>query len=154
MDEDGMQLNRYNNSGTIGNVMNKIKILVCEDNFVDRKILCNFLQQYGTVDVAANGKEALEAFKGSFEEEKNPYGLVCLDINMPEIKGIEVLKTIRNIEDNADSDSKNHAIVIMTTSAEDPSSILKSFKEQCDGYIKKPVTKEKLKTELAKHKIG
>lgn len=137
--------------------MNKIKILVCEDNFVDRKILCNFLQQYGTVDVAANGREAVEAFKASFAK-KNPYSLVCLDINMPEIKGIEVLKAIRNIEekieDKAASDSKNHAIVIMTTSAEDPSSILKSFKEQCDGYIKKPVTKEKITTELAKHRLA
>ena len=131
--------------------MNKIKILVCEDNFVDRKILCNFLQQYGTVDVAADGEEALEAFRASFEEEKDPYSLVFLDVNMPVMKGTEALKAIRNIESGADNGSRSHAIVIMATSAEDPVTILTAFKEQCDGYIKKPVTKEKLETELAKH---
>lgn len=132
--------------------MNKIKILVCEDNFVDRKILCNFLQQYGTVDVAANGREAVEAFKEGLAEQ-DLYCLVCLDINMPEMNGHEVLKAIRGFEEEVGGGSSSHAVVIMITSAEDPVSILHSFKEQCDGYIKKPVTKEKLKTELAKYKL-
>ncbi|MEA3547129.1 MAG: response regulator [Thermodesulfobacteriota bacterium] len=131
--------------------MSKTKILVCEDNFVDRKILCNFMQQYGTVDVAANGKEAVEAFSAGFAD-KNPYCLIFLDINMPEMNGHEVLKAIRNLEKEVGAVSSSHAVVIMITSAEDPATILRSFKEQCDGYIKKPVTKEKLKTELAKHK--
>jgi len=128
-----------------------MKILVCEDNFVDRKILCNFLQQYGTVDVAANGREAIEAFRASYAEQER-YCLVLLDINMPEMNGHQALKAIRNFEKKIGSVSSSHAIVIMITSAEDPATILRSFKEQCDGYIKKPVTKEKLKTELAKYK--
>jgi len=131
--------------------MNKMKILVCEDNFVDRKILCNFLQQYGTVDVAANGREAVEAFKAGIAEQER-YRLVLLDINMPEMNGHEALKAIRDFEKEVGAVSSSHAVVIMTTSAEDPATILNSFKEQCDGYIKKPVTKEKLNTELAKYK--
>lgn len=133
--------------------MGKMKILVCEDNFVDRKILCNFMQQYGTVDVAANGKEAVEAFKAGFTEQER-YRLVFLDINMPEMNGHEALKAIRNFEKEVGAISTSHAVVIMATSAEDPATILNSFKEQCDGYVKKPVTKEKLKTELAKHRLN
>jgi two-component system chemotaxis response regulator CheY len=127
-----------------------MKILIAEDNFVARKILCNFLQNLGTVDVASNGIEALEAIEAAINEG-NAYQLICLDILMPEMTGMEVLVAIRNTEET--NNSKIKAKIIMVSSIEDPSIILKSFIQQCDGYIRKPITLPLLKEELQKLEI-
>ncbi len=124
-----------------------MKILVTEDNFVARKVLCNFLQDYGTVDIASDGNEALEAVKMSLEE-KDPYQLICLDILMPRMDGNEALVAIRAAE--AEGNFPKMAKIIMISSLEDSSTILKSFFQQCDGYIKKPITLSLLKKELQK----
>lgn len=127
-----------------------MKILIAEDNFVARKILCNFLQNLGTVDVASDGLEALEAIETAIKE-KNAYQLICLDILMPEMTGMEVLVAIRNTEETTNSTEK--AKIIMVSSIEDPSIILKSFTQQCDGYIRKPITLPLIKEELQKLEI-
>ncbi len=125
-----------------------MKILIVEDAFLSRQVLCKFLSGYGDCDIAVNGKEAVEAFKMAIENEK--YDLVCLDVMMPEMDGHEALTEIRAIEAQKGVTGLRGVKIIMTTALGDSKNILKAFKEQCESYLVKPITKDKLHLELKK----
>ncbi len=121
-----------------------MKILVVDDNPVNRKLMVEFLDAFGTCTAVAGGLDAVEKFEESMSGAKG-YDLVCLDIMIPDVDGHEVLLKIRQIEDNAGIDVKERSKVIMVTSLDDSENIMQAFtKGQCDGYITKPVTREKL----------
>ncbi len=119
-----------------------MKVLVVEDDLTSRLIMQRYLAPYGENNVAVDGKEAVEAFQLATEEDQ-PYDLVCLDILMPEMDGQEVLKRIREIEEEAGSRGLDRAKVIMTTALGDRKNIMGAFREQCDGYLVKPIDKKK-----------
>lgn len=56
-----------------------------------------FLSQYGECDIVVDGMEALDAYLIAIKEE-DPYDLICLDIMMPKVDGVKVLKAIRDFE--------------------------------------------------------
>lgn len=121
-----------------------MKVLIVEDDFISRKVMLGLLSTYGECDIAANGLEALEAFMIALNEAKK-YDLITLDIMMPELSGQEVLKKIRQIEIDRGVPPVS---IIMTTALHDSGSIMNAFKSQCDGYICKPISKEKLVEKL------
>lgn len=120
-----------------------MKSLIVDDDFFSRRILQTMLAGYGECHVAVNGKEALFAFKQALAEEA-PYDAICLDIMMPEMTGQEVLKKIREIEASKNILGSNSAKVIMTTALDDKESIKTAFREQCESYLIKPISKNKL----------
>ncbi|PCJ56911.1 MAG: response regulator [Planctomycetota bacterium] len=126
-----------------------MKILVVEDNFINRNLLVSMLSRYGTCDVAVNGEEAVAAFKEYISE---PYDLICLDINMPVKNGQEALKEMRAYEHETNNTS-GASKIIMTTSLDDSKNILEAFKEQCDGYLVKPIHLDKVKELLTSLKL-
>ena len=65
-----------------------MRILIAEDDFASRKLLLKFMSEYGECDVTVDGMEAIDAYLMSLEE-KEPYDLICLDVMMPVISGIE-----------------------------------------------------------------
>ena len=69
---------------------------------------------------------------------------------MPEVNGIDVLKTIRSMEEQRGIAPDKGVKVIMTTAMNDADVIMESFNARCDGYIVKPVRKEKLFEEIEK----
>lgn len=122
---------------------NKLKILIADDDFATRKILRTYLDPYGEIDTTVDGEETLFAFKIAHKEHA-PYKLICLDIMMPKMDGQQVLQEIRAYEDEKKIGGRNAVNIIMTTALDDPKNIMDAFKAQCEGYITKPIEKEKL----------
>ena len=120
-----------------------MKILIVDDDFTSRKILLKYLSECGQCDIAVNGKEAVEVFKGALEENES-YDLICLDIMMPEMNGQEVLKEIRQFEKQKEIYDLDGVKVIMTSALDDSDNIKTAFREQCEGYLVKPIDKQKL----------
>ncbi|MEZ4388838.1 MAG: response regulator [Candidatus Krumholzibacteriia bacterium] len=119
-----------------------MKILVVEDDFISRRLLCRYLQAVGDCDVAVNGNEAIGAFKQALLSEDR-YDLVCLDIMMPGMDGQETLKRLRALEAERGLGADGRAKVIMTTALEDHDNVMSAFSNACDGYVVKPIEKKK-----------
>ncbi|WP_027721004.1 response regulator [Maridesulfovibrio zosterae] len=125
-----------------------MRALIAEDEFVGRKLLSNFLSPLFQIDIVVNGQEAIDAYKMAFEEDE-PYGLILMDIMMPEVDGLTALAAIRDFEKN--NNINTPAKVIMTTALDDAKTVIRSFHDaEASGYIIKPVIREKLYDELAK----
>ncbi len=115
------------------------KILYAEDDASNRQIIYAYLEDYDLkIEFAQNGFDALEML------EKDSFDLVLMDIEMPELDGIEASKRIRNSKTLKD-------IPILAISA----SILQTSEEYvlkyCNEFLKKPVSKRELIYFLAKY---
>ncbi len=125
------------------------RILVVEDDMVSRKFLSKVLKQYGDCDLVVDGLEAIDAYLLALKEE-NPYDLICLDIMMPKIDGVKVLKAIRDLETQRKLDPSEKAKIIMTTALGETEIVKTAFDYGCDAYASKPIDIEKLKEVLEK----
>ena len=124
-----------------------MRVLIVEDDFIGSHLMKKFLEADCFCHLAFDGKEAIEAFEAALKEEK-PYDLLCLDIMMPEVSGIDVLRTIRKMEQERGIPPDKGVKVIMTTALNDADVIMESFDARCDGYIVKPIRKETLFEEI------
>ena len=98
---------------------------------------------FRSCDVAENGVQALEAFQKAHTENQ-PYDLITLDIMMPELDGQSTLQEIRRMENQRGIYGLSGVKIIMTTALDDKESILEAFRSQCEGYLTKPIQREKL----------
>ena len=129
-----------------------MKIMIIEDDFTSRKMLQLLLSPYGICDIVVNGREAIEVFSEAFGSG-DPYDLICLDLMLPGIDGHAVLKKIREIERLKGIEGLDGVKVIITTALSDAENVRKAFfYEQCEGYLVKPISNQKL-TELL-NKLG
>jgi len=118
-----------------------MRILIAEDDFASRKFMLKFLTKYAEVDVTVDGQEAVNAFELAVEDGEL-YDLVCLDVMMPNMDGLEALEAIRQIE--AGSNVTKRARVIMTTALNEVNQVDKAFQLGCEGYAVKPINTEKI----------
>ncbi|AXH12234.1 response regulator transcription factor [Halarcobacter bivalviorum] len=108
-----------------------LKILILEDDELFLETLEDFLSDEGfEVKCAIDGEEVLDY---CFEEK---YDLYLLDINVPKISGIELLKRLREANDTTPT--------IYLTSHKDKDMLTKGFLSGCDDYLKKPVDLDEL----------
>lgn len=119
------------------------KVLIVEDEFTSRTIMLKALSKFFDCEVAVDGSEALSAFEIA-RESGRPYDLVCLDINLPQLSGQEVLRGIRKFEEKVNLKPNEGVKIIMTTGVTTPSEMLRAFKDGCEGYITKPISITKL----------
>ncbi len=124
-----------------------MKALIVEDDITCRMVLQRLLEPFGQCDIAVDGQEGVTIFKMSFESQA-PYDLVCLDIMMPNMDGHEVLQQIRAMEEEAGIFGLAGVKIIMVTALSDAKTIMRAFNDQCEGYIVKPIDKEKLYRQL------
>lgn len=121
--------------------LKEANVLLVEDNLINQKIvLLSLKKSVKSVDVANNGKEALDKF-GSVK-----YDIILMDIQMPIMNGIVTTKKIRNIEKSTNSHTP---IIAITANA------LLGDKEECinagmDDYISKPFQIETLINKMKK----
>ena len=107
------------------------KILLLEDDELFRESLEDFLLEEGfLVDIACDGHEALDK---NFE---NNYDLYLLDINVPKLNGLDLLKELRQSGDNTPS--------IFITSYKDKDTLREGFEAGVDDYITKPLDLDEL----------
>ncbi len=113
----------------------RLRILLAEDNAVNQMLVLRLLEKQGhTVTVAANGRAALAAL------EQQPFDLVLMDVQMPEMDGLEATAAIREKERLTGA---HIPIVAMTAHA------MKGDQEWClaagmDGYVCKPINIQEL----------
>jgi PAS domain S-box-containing protein len=119
-----------------------LRILVAEDNLVNRAVATGILEKQGHVLMhAATGREAVEAFSDGF------FDLILMDVQMPEMDGFEATRRIRELEE---ATGRHTTIVAMTAHA------MAGDRERClaagmDDYLSKPVGRSELKAALERH---
>jgi PAS domain S-box-containing protein len=115
-----------------------LRVLLAEDNVVNQRLGRLMVEKLGHhIDVVANGREATEAVHLA------PYDVVLMDVEMPEMDGLEATRVIRRTS----SISTQPTIVAMTASASDEDRWA-CIDAGMDGYITKPVRLADLDTEL------
>jgi two-component system chemotaxis response regulator CheY len=126
-----------------------MRILIVDDEYTSRARLKALLAAYGDCDVAPDGDVALRLFMASYEE-RFPYELITMDVNLPNAQGQEVITKIREFEDEqAEFQSIAEAKVLMISVADDPENVISSFSKGCVDYLVKPVSAEKLRIALS-----
>jgi two-component system, sensor histidine kinase and response regulator len=119
----------------------KMRLLLAEDNPVNQQVAVLLLRKQGhSVDVAGDGREAVDAVR----DTPVPYDLVLMDVQMPEMDGLEATAAIRALP----SDRRNITIIAMTANAMQGDSDI-CLKAGMNDYIAKPVTPDKLASVLA-----
>ena len=111
-----------------------MNILIVEDDKDIREGIIEYLSEFGYTMVGAkDGMDALAKFK------ENDFKLVILDINLPFVNGLDVLKEIRKTSE---------VPVLMLTAFSDEEYKLKAFTNLADGYIEKPLSLSVLKVRI------
>lgn len=124
-----------------------MRILVVDDDMVSRKKMEVILQEFGDCFLAESGQDAILVFREA--SAKNiPFDLISLDITMPDINGIDVLKQIRQMESDRAVPPERQARVMMVSSHADQNLVLGSVAAGCNNYIVKPFERAKVVEKL------
>ena len=101
-------------------------VLVIDDDEDTRNLFSTVLSDAGyLVEAAENGKKAIKICK------QGPFDIALIDIELPDIKGIELLKTLRELQPKM--------VKIIVTGHPSIENAVKSLNEKADGYLLKPV---------------
>lgn len=116
------------------------KILIVDDFATMRRILKNILKQIGFASIteADNGNTALEELK------KKQFDLIISDWNMPQMSGLDLLKSIR-----ADANLKELPVLMVTAEAQ-KQNVIEAVKAGVTGYVVKPFTADAILEKLEK----
>lgn len=129
----------------IEELLENARILIAEDNVVNQQVIRGILKKKKiTTVIATNGIEALKLLETTSE----PFDAILMDLEMPEMDGLEATRRIRAGQLRASSLQQNIPIIAVTAQA------MRGDRERClavgmNGYLSKPVNPEILYTTLA-----
>ena len=120
--------------------INAVEILIVEDNPRDAELTLRALRKNklaNNVMVARDGAEALDFFfcRGKFEKRSftNPPKVVLLDLKLPKVSGLEVLKIVKKDERTA------HIPIVVVTSSDEEPDMREAYALGVNSYVIKPV---------------
>lgn len=137
-----LQHNEQDDDNSTSHALPQLKILLVEDNPINQIVAKGVLKNLGLeCDSADNGRQALEHLNAHPE----PYDVILMDVQMPEMDGFETTQLIR--QGKAGAHHQNTVIIAMTANA------MKGDKEKCldagmNEYIAKPINLNALKNKL------
>ena len=136
------EMNQSSFESDASSVLPNSKILMVEDNPLNVFVGTKFLQKWGVeLQVAENGKIALEML------EENPFDLILMDLQMPEMDGYETTQRIRQL-----SDAHKASIPILAISAAGEKHVKdKVFEVGMNDFVYKPFNPEELQQKLTKY---
>jgi PAS domain S-box-containing protein len=145
MAEHGRKHERYESASAFFQASERsLRVLLAEDNPVNQTLAMRILEKLGhNVQVVNDGREALR------RSQAEEFDLILMDVQMPEMDGLEATKAIRAAEA---STGKHMSIIAMTAHA------MKGDREKClsagmDGYLSKPIRIDELKRTMSEVKM-
>ena len=124
-----------------------MRILIADDDRVCCQTLMMHLSLLGDIDTVGTGKEVVSAVRTALDQQR-PYGLIFLDIVMPDGDGQEALREIRALETARGVHGLKGVKVVMVTCLDDRKQVMSAFRGQAEAYVVKPVDAEKLRSVL------
>jgi len=131
----------------------ELEVLLVDDNPSDAELTIHSLRRdklANRIHVAEDGAQALDFVfcRGSFDDRSfcEPPGVILLDLKLPKVSGLEVLRAIR-----ADERTRAIPIVILTSSAEQRD-LIEGYRLGANAYIQKPVDFDEFRKVV--HQIG
>src|SRR5690242_1957109 len=131
--------------------MTQAEILLVEDDPTDQKLVRRVLSENGLsgeVRLANDGQEALDFIFGrgdhtASEQPADLPRLVLLDLNLPKVDGLQVLRAIKS-----DSRTRGIPVVVMSSSTE-PEDLFRCYQEGVNSYVQKAVDFEQYRQMLS-----
>jgi len=117
-----------------------MKILVVDDEFVALQKMLVLLEPYGSCDAATHGEQAYEMFRKALMGI-HPYDLVTIDIDMPGMNGLMLLRRLREAEE---AEAVPPARKLIVSANANSVNVTQAMLQRCDGFLVKPIRREAL----------
>ena len=121
-----------------------MRSLIVDDEFIALNRLIALLRPYGACDAATHARQAVQMFRTAIDES-NRYDLVTIDIDMPEIAGVDLLRMLRSREQWLNIHPTK---IIMVTGSGSYRNVCQLINARCDDFIVKPVDRKLLHAKL------
>jgi two-component system response regulator len=134
----------------MNNELQPVHILIAEDTPTDAEMTMRALKRVGLINNISWVKDGQEALDYVFcagmyaQRERTVPTLILLDVKMPKVNGIEVLKQLKSHES-----TRIIPVIMLTSSAEEPD-IMQCYELGVNSYIVKPVESDKFFEEVSK----
>lgn len=126
-----------------------LKVLVAEDNLVNQMVIKGLLGKFGIKpELANNGLEAVAQYRSRCHIDDNPYDIILMDCEMPELDGLEATQQIREMENQ--NGGKHTPIVALTAHAMDEHR-QKVLNAGMDAHLAKPLKPDALEAVLSEY---
>ena len=127
----------------MSNSLDGLRILVVEDNALNREIIERLLEDRGVIfESVENGQEAVEQYQ---KQGNGYYDAILMDIQMPNMNGYDATRTIRGLRDSGKADIP---ILAMTANAFEEDKH-EAYRCGMNGHLAKPINVRELMKELA-----